>query len=141
MGATATRGYRCRCGSDQPTFVLSVVAHKDFGVVPVQAEFKLRMPVTDSGSSSGVIEETLCGYVVRNSMRCAWFVRDDYRYFPARYYRLVYRRGKNVNDGMLPAAARHHNDDDLVDREREERRLLATEEGRQRYGLGKNFNF
>jgi len=126
-GATATGGYRCCCGSSDPSFVLSIIPRRFIGEMP---EFKLRMPVADSASSSGVVidEETLCGYVASNLEGGVW----NY-YCPARFYRLVYRRGKNGNgDGTLSPALNGPHDDD-VDAEQEERRLLATEESRQRY--------
>jgi len=134
MGAIATGGYRCCCCSDHPTFVLSLVAYHDVGDLP---EFKLRMPVfaDPTSSSSDVVEETLCGYEVHILSGSIWFART-----PVRFYRLVYRCGKNgIGGGILPpAAARHYAQnviyaDDAA--EREERRLMATKAGRQRYGL------
>ena len=101
-------------------------------------KFKLWMPIADSTSSNGgVVTASLCGYVVNNSEGYSWL---DYR--PKRFYRLIYRhRGKNGSGGTLPPAsssARPHNDDVIegtVDAEQEERRLMATEESRQRYSM------
>jgi len=95
----------------------------------------MRLPATDSTSSS-VVEATLCSYVVDNYHRISFWLGLD----PNGFYRLVYRGGKNGSNGTLPvASARAHDDDDLIDDdkagEREERRLMATEESRQRYGL------
>jgi len=135
MGAIATGGYRCCYGSDQPSFVLSMFAQVGVAGLP---EFKLRMPVVDSASySSGIVEETLCGYVAHNLEGFLEFGHN-----PFRYYRLVYRRAKNGSGGgTLPSASAsaRPNDDDViegsVESEQEESRLLATEESRQRYGL------
>jgi len=136
MGTAAAGGYRCRCGSDLPSFVLSIITHKDIEYYEELPEFKF---LPDSG---GVVE-TLCGYISRrNSMDFVWLDESWSGYGGRRsdsLYRLVYRRGKNVSDGTLPAAStRPHNDYD-VDAEREENRLMATEEGRQRYGLRNKF--
>jgi len=104
-----------------------MVANHDVGEM---FEFKLQLPVvTDSASSSGGgVEETLCGYVARNLEGSLWL---DYR--PVRFYRLVYRRGKNVSGGT----SQPHDDDVITDVEaqREERRLMATKESSQRYSL------
>ena len=128
----ATSSYRCRCGSDQPSFVLSLIPFSDVCELP---EFKLRMPVAANSASSSGVEETttLCGYVVRNSIGFSLW----HGHRPARLYRLICRRReKSVSGGPLPpASAQLHHDDD-VDAEREERRLMATEEGRRRYGNG-----
>ena len=110
---TAT-SYRCCCGSDRPSSVLTLFARKDVGELP---EFKLRMPFAGSASSSGAIEDTLCGYVA-----------DTFR--GTRFYRLVYRRGENGSGVTLPpvsASARPHADDiieDTIDAEQENRRLF-----------------
>ena len=65
-------------------------------------------------------------------------------YKPARFYRLVYRR-RAKNGGTLPPASDrpHHHDDVIegtVNGEQEDRLLLATEESRQRYGMGCRHN-
>ena len=99
--------------------MLSVVAYNDVGNLP---EFKFQRAVSSS-SSGGVVEETLCGYVVRNLVGHLGF-----DYTPTHFYRFVYR-GKNGSDG----ARQHHII--AVDAEREERRLMATEESRQRYSV------
>ena len=133
VNATVTRGgYRCRCGSDQPSVVLSLIPFSDVCELP---EFKLRMPVAadSASSSSGVEKTTLCGYVVCNSIGFSLW----HSHRPARLYRLIYRRReKNVSGGPLPPASAQLPNDDYVDAEREERRLMATEEGRRRYGNG-----
>jgi len=110
--------------------VFSLFAYENVGVLP---EFKLRMPVTDSASYCGDVETTLCGYATRNSEGFSWSGGSR----PARFYRLVYRRGKNGSGGTLPPALDGPHDYDViaVDAEQEERRLLATEESRQRYGM------
>ena len=130
MGATATSSYRCCCDSDQPSFVLSMIAnYAGGGVMP---EFKLQQPV------AGGVETTLCGYVVRNLE--GHLLLGGLRISPVHLYRLVYR-GKNGSGGALnlpPASVRPHNGkviEGTVDAEREERRLMATEEGRQSYGF------
>ena len=134
--STATSGgYRCCCGSDDPSFVLSLVAHSHVGELP---KFKLRMPVADSASSTGggVVEEaTLSGYVVRNLGGGFGFNVYD----RLTSYRLVYR-AKNGSGETLPSASIQPHNDDVIegtafDAEREERRLMATEESRQRYSV------
>ena len=125
MGATATGGYRCCCGSGDPSFVLTIIPRRNVGELPV---FKLRMPV-----ASG-IESSLCGYVARSSMGRIWRC-----YLPARFYRLVYRSGKDENAGKLSQTSARPYGDDVIGNNnavhREERRLMATEESRQRYSL------
>jgi len=111
--------------------VLTIIAHVAIGRVP---EFKLKLTVTDSASSSGVEEATLCGYVALNLGGYLGF-----GYTPFRFYRLVYRCANIGNDGTVPTASvRPHNSfgiEGTVEAELEERRLMATEESRQRYGL------
>ena len=127
------------CGSDLPSFVLSIVAGY-FGDLP---NFKLLPSVADSDSSNGVggaVKETLCGYVTPDLEGCP--VDHFYRghMTRARVYRLIYRR-RSKNDGIdgrtlpPPASARAHDYDADTMGQREERRLMATEEGRQRYGF------
>ena len=127
MGATATSGYRCRCGIDELSFALTMIAQKDVGELP---EFKLQLPVAVSASSSGVAEATLRGYVARNSLRNFWPGLN-----PDRFYRLVYGRGKYGSGATLPPGSVQHHGDGNVAARQEERRLMATEEGRQRCGL------
>jgi len=134
--ATTTGSYRCCCGSDQPSFVLTLVAAEGVGEIP---SFKLRIPVANFASSSYVSEETLCGYLVRNSKGFLWpfytsYGGGGYSYKPSRFYRLVYR-GKNGSGGTLPPASARSHDDNTVEAELEERRLMATEESRQRYSI------
>ena len=121
--------YRCCCGSEQPSFVLSLITGQYVGRIP---EFKLRMSVAESASSSGlvVVEETLCGYVARTQF--VSFLIGGYSF--GRFYRLIYR-GKNGSGGTSPPASARPHADDVIDTEREERRLMSTEEGRQRYSL------
>ena len=114
--------------------MLTIVAGDPEGM----PEFKLHLPAADSASSSsgGVVEASLCGYVARNLLRNVMFG-------PTRFYRLVYRRGKNVSgSGTLPqASARRSHDDSVfvsegsVDAEQEEHRLMAAEDDRQHYGV------
>ena len=107
--------------------MLSLIAQRDVGEMP---EFKLQQSV------AGGDEATLCGYAVRNSMGYAWFNGSGYMLRPARFYRLIYRRGKHGSGGTVPAASTRPHDDTEVDAEREEHRLLATEDSRRRYGMG-----
>jgi len=97
-------------------------------------EFKLRMPIADSTSSSNIVEATLCSYVVRDSSDSSWSEGSS----PARFFRLIYR-AKNVGGGALPPASARPHDDEVIegtsDAELEERRLMATEDSRQRYSL------
>ena len=127
----ASGGYRCCrccCGFDHPSFVLTILAYHFGRTMP---EFKLQLPAAAAGGTD--VEATLCGYVVPSFEGYLWF--GDFS--PTRFYRLVYRRrGKNGSGGTLPlppavSALRPHS-------ELEERRLMATEEGRQRYGLRYN---
>jgi len=105
------------------------------------SEFKLQLPVADSASSNGAVEETLCGYMARNSKGFSWpfYASDSYNYKPSRFYRLVYRYGKNgaSGGGTLPAASAQlttmTSSTTAVDAEQEERRLMATEDSCRRY--------
>ena len=138
MGATNTGGYRCCCDSDNPSFVLSLCVGF-YGGIGEMPEFKLQMTASSNG-----IEETLCGYTARNMddhFEGRSFLNfGAFKRIRSYFYRLVYRHGKNGSGGTFPPAssARPHQDDVIegtVDAEREERRLMATEESRQRYGL------
>ena len=124
MGTTATTTvtggrYRCRCDSDRPSFVLSMLADEYVGSLP---EFKLRLRFANSSSNGSVVvvEETLCGYGVHN-------------FEDSRFYRLVYRSEKNGSGGTSfpPVTSAPSHDDDViecaVDAGQEERRLNATE--------------
>ena len=130
--AAATEGYRCRCGSDLPSFVLTVISYLDFDELP---KFKLRMPVladSTSSSGSGTVEATLCGYVAHD-LECSFVQPKFKKCSPDHFYRLIYRRNNGSGGTTMPTASSAQPHDEDVDAEREERRLMATEEGRQRY--------
>ena len=100
--------------------MLTIIPHHDVEELPEFFGFV---------SSSGDYKETLCGYVTRNLEGNLWL-----DYSPLRIYRLVYRRGENGSDGTLPPTyALHRGGHNSA--KREERRLMTTEEGRQRYSL------